>query len=188
MSSPEELDAGSTVVEQSLDSFIEHADRMWEAESEVARRHVQRSNLLFSVMAALFGLGLFKIEWSRRADEVARISNHCMECGIRLLLLAGLICLAVAFWLLVRGPRHSRPPASQQLELDPDLIDQLPQSPEEAKRIIFARTYLAALELGRQNAEKNGRISTAQAWLILGLGIVFVALILFTLATMNGER
>lgn len=171
-------------VERSIfddDTLIEHAERMWEAEVENARRLSQRVNLLFSVMAALFGLGLFKIEWYRKADEISRINSVWAECLVRTLLIIAIGCIAYAFWkLLAHLPRKSESPqASHVLALDPEFLEHPGTSIRRAKKAAFIKTYLAAQDLRRRNIRELERVDESQRPLIIGLSLVLISLLVF---------
>ncbi|RIK57263.1 MAG: hypothetical protein DCC63_14880 [Nitrospira sp.] len=54
----------------------EHAKLQWLAECENAERMSKRINLLLTGLIALFGLGFFKVEWFRSANDSPAISSE----------------------------------------------------------------------------------------------------------------
>jgi hypothetical protein len=81
--------------------LIEHAVRMWDAERENSNRLSGRATLLMTALAALFGLGLYRIEWFRGKDDIPRVAPPAAAFVIKCLLAAGLLSLGAAFWWIL---------------------------------------------------------------------------------------
>lgn len=183
------------------ETLVEHAVRMWDAEVENARRHAARTNIYASLMIALFGLGLFKIDWMHRQDEIARVHWLAVEFLVRGLLIVGLIFIAIAYMkLLISRPtdaedddgnlrgflrfRWKKTPetikeASAELDLPDWYIEHPPLSIRKARKAAFGRTYAAALELRSRNIREKERIIQATKPLMIGLAAILVALVIY---------
>jgi hypothetical protein len=167
------------------DALVDHARRMWDAESENASRLSQRVNLSLTVIAALFGLGLFKIEWYRRESDVLRVETSWVLWVVKGLLIVGVTLLGIALWrLLVRPPPDPEQAdhASALLLLPQEFLEAPGKSKPYLRKVVFARTYKAASELHRRNLEEAGRIKVAQRILFVAFGILLVATVIFTIA------
>ena len=97
---------------KAISSLAEQAKVAWDAERENAERINSRKGLLVTTLAILIGLGFFKVEWVRRANEVSRIEPGEWNLIIRGILSASLVVMGIAFlrlrtlnWL----PRPSLP-------------------------------------------------------------------------------
>lgn len=174
------------------DTLVDHAVRMWQAETQNAERFSRRVALLFSIIVALFGLGLFKVEWYRNPDEMPSINYPWAECAIRSLLGIALLFVAAAFWWLLarrsppatQGSAGSDKPApgasaSWLLAFDDEYLRHPGVSLARARKAVFKRTYVAATDLAKRNIKEKNRIDTAQRLLMIGLSFVLLALLLF---------
>lgn len=84
--------------------LIEHAQRCWQAEVENSERLSRKSRSLFTVVVALAGLGLFRIEWAMGAEQASRVSPDYMVYFVKFLISLALILIG---WALLRTrPDH----------------------------------------------------------------------------------
>ncbi len=175
-------------------ALVEHAVRCWEAERENAARLANRVALVLSVVAALFGLGLFRLEWFRRADEVPRLHPEWSYWLLKSPLTGALIFFGISFWKLLKStsppaprgavekPRPHRGHAVQAadyLALGRSVIEQPPGEGSEVRRLVFARVYRAYLDLRARNARKRQALDEGQVWFLLGLFVVGLTLRLY---------
>lgn len=98
------------------ESLLDHAVRLWDAERENAQRLTGRQTLILTAIGALFGLGLFRIEWYRGPNDKPRIASPVAAIVIRGSLGASLVCFAVSFGGLFARYRFpkSTPSSSQR--------------------------------------------------------------------------
>lgn len=184
-------------------SLVDHAVRCWDAERENATRLTARVNIVLSVAIALFGLGLFRLEWLRAENQVSRIDSLLAIYLIKSLLTSSLITLAIAFWLLIGSttpkperkhlkeaaqddskPRTKRAfQAADHLALPSWSFDDPPKDPDTARKLVFARVYLAYLDLRRRNARKRDRLDRGQQWLALALALIGLAILCYIWAS-----
>lgn len=155
------------------DCLLQHADRCWRAETENAARLSSRISFLFSGLVALFGLGLFKIEWFGRAEDVVRIESPVAMWSIKLLLLGSVVMFCLAFGCIMLGKRKGpNVHASELLALPQWYMEDPPISEWTAKKVAFICTYEAFLDLQEQNKEKDKRIRRAQIPFVTGFALV----------------
>src|SRR4051812_7441449 len=79
------------------EALVEHSVRLWDAERENAARLSGRETLILSAIAAVFGLGLYRIDWFHGKDDVPRVAWGVARCAIKICLAGSLLCFAVAF-------------------------------------------------------------------------------------------
>ena len=88
-------------VESSVETFdeclVNHAVLIWDAERENAARSTTRETLVLTAIAALFGLGLYRIDWFHGKDDIFRVASPEMRTLIKGLLCASLLCFGAAF-------------------------------------------------------------------------------------------
>src|ERR1051325_9244215 len=77
--------------------LVDHAVRCWDAERENANRLSSRGTLVLSALAALFGLGLFRIDWFRGAADVSRVPLPWCVWLVKSFLALALVFFAAAF-------------------------------------------------------------------------------------------
>lgn len=167
-----------------LDALVEHADRCWKAECENAERLAARIRLMLSGLIALFGVGLFKIEWTRSNDVAPSMGPYPMF-FVKLFVTLSVPCFVVAFLrLLRRRERHETLHASEHLSL-PDEITGGPASTNDvlAKEATFAATWNAYLDLQNRNSMRARRIDIANRWFFGGLTLVISALLIYVWAS-----
>ena len=164
--------------------LVKHAERCWNAERENAERLGRRLNLVLSAAAALFGLGLFRIEWFRSQDEISVLPPR-VAVLIKLLLLISLVAFAFAFYKLFRTTRSIRDEndhvlqASDRLRLSESVLSSPPTDPDGVRRLVFARVYRAYIDLRDRNIEKRERLEKGQQWFITGMFFVAAAISLY---------
>lgn len=175
---PEENSSEADKIIFGNDSLIDHAVRCWEAETVNAARLSSRITQLFSGLVALFGLGLFKIEWLRRSDDVARVADPVAAAWIRWLLVAAVALFSIAFMCLILGrKKREHVHASEGLSL-PDWYMKTPKGADwVTRKIVFICTYQAFLELQSQNTSKDSRIRRAQIPFVIGFALVVAAIL-----------
>ena len=91
-----------------FDAVIEHAERAWKAECEVAAGLVEKTKFLYTIVAALFGLGLFKIEFSVNPQLVPAMHVWWAVVTVKGGILASVTCFLIAFYFLIRATPSSR--------------------------------------------------------------------------------
>jgi len=159
--------------------LVEHAERCWQAERENAERLSKRATLLLSAVAALLGIGLFRLDWHIPPDHVSAIHPPWLRWAVRILLGIGALLATVAFFrtLSVRrvGKRERRRAfASNNLALAISDIVNPPQNAKRTRQLVFVRIYKAYLDLQKRNAREKRRLDHAQV--ILVFSVVFVVL------------
>lgn len=92
---------------QAYTVMIEHATRCWAIEESNAKRWSDTQKLMLTVVATLFGLGLYKIEWVYGQGSLSRVPNSMM-----LYLIKGLMTMSLgAFaWTFIRTRRSENLP------------------------------------------------------------------------------
>ncbi|MCH7814178.1 MAG: hypothetical protein IID40_09180 [Planctomycetes bacterium] len=165
------------------DTLPRHAERAWQAETENARRQSARAILLLSVLAAMFGLGLFKIEWTQAADDVARIPSGYAVFAIKAALTLAIASFAAAFLGAISRRKSADEKtlfASGRLRLPAAVIRQDSPTTARTRWFVFRATYGAVDDLRCRNERERRRLDAAQQWLIIGLGLVLVAMLVYT--------
>lgn len=182
---------------QAGESLLEHAVRCWDAERENAERLSRRQHLLLSGVAAVFGLGLYRIEWHRAASAAVVISSPGVVVVIKAILSIAMVCLGWSFFQLIgstsgSAPRdvdvttkpHHRWPvqAADVLALPGWVLDQS-LTEAQVQKVVFARTYSAYLDLRRRNARKRTAVDRGQKLFLIALGLVMVAILTYLWAS-----
>src|SRR5687768_3704621 len=78
--------------------LIAHMVRCWDAERENAERLAKKVNVIVSVLALLFGFGLFKIEWTYDPDHLSRVESVVTIWLIKICLANSLLLFAIALY------------------------------------------------------------------------------------------
>lgn len=168
-----------------LDKLIEHANRCWLAETENAQRQVVRVNLMLTVTVALFGLGLFRIEWLRSADAVLNIPPVAAVM-IKIFLWLGVLYLVLAIKPL---GRRREPPrtlhASEALTNIPnDIISDAAKADSiETRTAIFWALWDGVLDLQSRNTKRSEDIDEANKLVAKGLLLVILAVFVYSWAS-----
>src|ERR1700722_11403237 len=119
--------------------LVEHAVRCWDAERENASRLSSRGTLLLSALAALFGLGLFRIDWYRGEHDVSRVPWTWAAWAIKILIGIALVMFALSFWKIMgrRGSRNAgdTPHSADRLALPQSIIAEGPPVGDEARKM-----------------------------------------------------
>lgn len=185
--------------------LLDFAWRSWEAEEENARRLSVRVNLLLSVIAATFGLGLYRMDLYRDVSgDLVPMAPVWAMATIRWLLAVGACSLFAAFLailgsykpisFLLGGLRWAVRSRGTTLPLEPIATASLvmpkrkmqplmPFLTTEPERRTFVHVYGAFLVLHRKNQDEQRRIDAGQQWLIIGLVLVLVSILLFTVTS-----
>jgi hypothetical protein len=168
--------------------WLEHADRCWEAERENAERLNDRKRQILTASAALFGLGLYSVQWLRDPKNVSNIRWDCIAVAIR-----GTLALSLFFFglslvrMMVRRASTAAgntSTASNSLELLPSEIGKLQGMDEDSSRLrAFALTYGAFIDLKQRNAKTAKRLEAAQQFFIYGICLVFLAVIAYIVSS-----
>lgn len=180
--------ATAKIQEAAFDSdLIDHMVRCWDAECENAERLARKVTTIISALALLFGLGLFKIEWTVDPKQVSRIPWDWMTWAIKAMLCVALLCFGRGLFLGIRGlrtkdfPREHAKTASDHLRLRRELIDAAPPTDKESRAVAFYCLSKAIDELSKQNAEKSTRVQLCETWFIRGLFLVLLAMLAYIL-------
>ncbi|MBL8801830.1 MAG: hypothetical protein JNN27_07540 [Planctomycetes bacterium] len=181
--------------EGALRVALEHAQGRWEAETENAARLAHRENGILTLVAAVLGLGLFKL------GEVSGIEPTWLSWLVRILLLMSMLAMAVglATVLIVIRSRENQdgklvvakpdvaPNSSgdarqvfasghlgwpPQTEVHPTELE----SAAEALAISYKLTTKAANSLLNRNLGRKSKIDRGQLWLLLAGLLAGVAL------------
>lgn len=157
------------------DAAIEHADRWWRAECENANRLAGQVNFMLTGLVALVGLGLFRIEWRRREDDVSMISPVWAIIVIRAFLTLAILAFVWSFWRLRPTDRRDRTLQSEKLQLPERLF----LKPGRSRLAVFVTVYRASLGLWGRNVAKLRRIEAAQLPFLIGLVLVIASIVLY---------
>lgn len=180
--------------------MIEHAERLWKAESENAVRLSAKISYFTSFLVALFGLGLFKIEWYRPENSVARVADVGDENLIRCFLIVAIVGFGCALMILSIGTGRKSDSvdnndedasrkkdavvhSSGHLAFPEDHVNAYLAGPideEFARRMAFALTYYAAIDLQGRNAKVANKIELAKVPFLFGVVFVFLSLLCYT--------
>jgi hypothetical protein len=140
---------------------LAHAIRMWEAETEMARRLASRSNSILALIVAVLGYGIWNLTTLRSVEPAG------VRTAMRGLLALSLILLLTALGSLLfpPGARIRDPLAGLRLDVDEDRIQ---GHMTRAKYLPIARRRVGQgwLAVGRQNLWNQARISEAQTLLL----------------------
>jgi hypothetical protein len=173
--------------------LIAHTVRCWQAECENAERLSRKIGLLVSVLAILFGLGLYKIEWTYDPRHFSRIQPEIVLWIVKTLLAFALLCFLIG---LTSGlTRIRREPAGLDGEDDPieaasaylhfpkEIVASPPVTDLETRAVVFYR-YSAAIDAIRnQNAAKSRKVKICEFWFLLGLFLVFLSVASYTFSS-----
>lgn len=169
------------VISNFPNQWIQHAERCWTAEQENADRLNDRKRQILTASAALFGLGLFSVQWFRDPKHVSNIRWDAAAISIRVCLSLSLLFFGLSLARMMlrptrKGEKGSVSTASHSLEIPPEDIAVLGTiSSAEAEVQIFSLMYRAYLDLKKRNASTALRLERAQAWFVYGIALVFLA-------------
>jgi hypothetical protein len=167
----------------------EHVYREWQAEEENARRLSQRTGSLVTLVAALLGVGLFKIEGASKFASGAHWS-------VVLTLCLGLVFLTIGIWIVLqagakgrnqrqkRGRNHHRVASSAlawRRSLLPEGKNYEFLAAEDIREMAALRWQRAAAHLRRMNIQKQSAVDKGQVLLLLAVTSGLVALVLVLL-------
>jgi hypothetical protein len=173
--------------EQEFDEIlVDHAVRCWGSERENANRLSSRSTLLLSALAALFGLGLFRIDWFRGEKDISRVNASWAVWAIKILLSLGLVLFGWAFVRIMgrKGRRAAvNPHSADLLGLPASIITVGPPVGDDARRMVFIRVYRAYSDLKGRNATRKKALDQGQQVFLLGMFLVAIALVLYIFAS-----
>jgi uncharacterized membrane protein len=125
-------------------TILEHERLCWESECENAERLVNRMRMMSAIAAVVLGVGLFKFDWLYTPTDISRIGTGWVLFTIRILLVASLICLAVAFWHAMKPSRPRRKThASHYMFLQDRHVTAMPTTGSGAAALILGSIYLA---------------------------------------------
>ncbi|MCY3002210.1 MAG: hypothetical protein NTV21_10445 [Planctomycetota bacterium] len=171
---------------------LEHATRRWEAETGNAERLASRENGLLTILSALVGFGFFNY------SDFEGIEPAWLPQFLRLIVTAALALILGAFvriFLVARRRRDSKGAAGvhmyasghldwpTQASLQPNAL----ASEEEAVRIAFARTSLAAASLHRRNVRRKENLDNGQRWLVGAVVVAASGFLCYTWFGRSGE-
>ena len=184
------------------ESLLEHAERYWQAQCDNATRLTLRGNLTMAALGAMFGLGLYRIEWFRGFRDQLRFECAWAAYGVKIALIISLVLFAFSFILMIRSSRlrfaetwraafgngkddhqlYGR--ASDELRFTAEQIKTLTKKDEVSARVmVFARVYRAADDLRKRNILRAKHQHRANLVFSLGLTAVAVAIMLFILGS-----
>ena len=168
-------------------SLVDHAVRCWDAERENAARLSARGTLMLSAVAALFGLGLFRIEWFRGVNDQDRIRWIWSIWAIKGFLIFAVLAFALAFWYTLRSTRkgvgRKVGNSSDLLGFPKSIATNPPPTEDLARRLVFKCVYRAYLDLSTRNQEKKRRQDQGQQFFFVGLFLVAMAIVLYILCS-----
>lgn len=190
--SEETAEAGRESVETASfdDVLLSHMTRCWDAQLDIAERLTKKVTLIVSVLALLFGLGLFKIEWTYDPKELPRVHPIELLWAMKVALAVALICFGMG---LFRGLTGIKRPfrqfegaerelmASDLLPLTKDEVLHPPKTEEETRAIVFYKLSEAIDELKQQNQAKAEKVKLCEMWFLCGLGLVLLAMVTYIL-------
>lgn len=157
------------------EELVQHVIRVWAAEVENAERLSKKVNGLVSALALLFGLGLFKLDWTMGAGDVARIRLVWSVYIVKACLILALCLFATGLWRALRsiklpaGRLRAGMTASDLLRFDKETVDSPPTTSAEANQAIFSLYLNAINELRTQNRERRARVAKAETFFLIGL-------------------
>lgn len=176
------------------DQLIDHADRFWQAECANSDRAVSKSNKITTGLVALFGLGLFQIEWYRSPTDVPTMMPSA-GLAVTMLLIFAVLCFVISI-VVLRGirvrwkKRTNIEPFLESMRLTLPiktlLEDPNSNSSEAVSRAVFLRTYSAALNLQKRNNRKFRRIAHAMIPCGMGLASVVIAMLIYMISMSSG--
>ena len=180
--------------------LLAHAERYWDAERENAARLTTRAGVTMTALGALFGLGLYRIEWFRGYRDVLRTESICAAMSVKFMLIVGLLFFVSAFLLMVRSSRLRLSQAvtaafgngdydgvfygtaADKLGLSPDEIKNLPKMNDvSARQLVFVHVYRAADSLRKMNIIRAKHLHRANLMFSFGLICVSIAVLLYIL-------
>ena len=164
---------------------LEHAVRRWEAESKNAERLAIRENGLLTILSALAGLGFFNL------SDFEGVEPSWLPMLLRGIVTAVLALILTAFVKIFlvprsrgdgRGSKGVRMYASGHLEwpTDESLEPNALANEEEAIRIAFARTSVAAASLHRRNVRRKESLDRGQRWLVAAIAVAVSGFLCYT--------
>ena len=169
--------------------LIDHNVRVWAAEVENADRLSQKSSVLVSGLGLLFGLGLFKLDWTMGKQEVSRIHSLWADHGVKGFLILALLSFSAGLSLALQSIKlpagRVRPgmTASDLLRFDKTTADAPPEKPEQANEIIFYLYVNAINELRAENRERRARLLQAERLFLFGLFAAMLAIVIYLIAS-----
>jgi hypothetical protein len=165
------------------ETLVDHAVRCWDAERENSNRLSSRGTLLLSALAALFGLGLFRIDWFRGEKDVARVTSAAAVWAIKIFVVLALVTFWVAFLFIMgrRGKRNpsEKPHSADLLGLPASILTEGPPVGDDARRLVFIRVYKAYSDLKARNALRKKALDQGQQWFLFGLALIALAIIVY---------
>lgn len=88
---------------ETTQALIDHARLAWDAERENADRLKDKRRVLLTILAAMFGLGLYKFEWFYDPDHAPRVRSEAVLLTIKSCLTIALLVFGWAFVRLRRS-------------------------------------------------------------------------------------
>jgi hypothetical protein len=180
-------DAAKIETEPFDEVLVEHAVRCWDSERENANRLSSRGTLLLSALAALFGLGLFRIDWFRGEKDVSRISSLTAIWAIKILMSLGLVMFGLAFFQIMgrssSRKKQSRANASDYLSLPQSIITKGPPAGDEARKLVFVRIYRAFSDLQVRNSLRKKSLDLGQQLFLIGLALIAISILVYIFAS-----
>ncbi len=178
---------------------FEYVKLFWQAEEENARRQSARTNLLFSIIALSFGVGLFRIDFLTSVAGEPWPVRLLTLMPLALALGAFAMAMIIILWARDEPESGSRGRAGStrvapdealadnsvdetglaSAEFKRGFLEELAQAQTRADshKVLFNRVLRAATTLHERNATQKRRIDQAQrAMLIAVLGIVVALL------------
>lgn len=168
----------------------EYAKLKWQAECENAERLSKRINLLMTALVALFGLGIFKIEWLRPSGVDSRIEPDWVAWLIKGALTVAIVLFSWALYRLTDQkwkPKGLTPRqedeiaegehASVRMEIPHELLT----GDFEAQKYVselFNRVYIAAINLRIRNVIRKKRIERAEQLIRWGIVCIILSVVL----------
>ena len=168
--------------------LLELAKTSWSAEEVNSSRIASRANLVLSAILALIGLKLFLS--SKEIDAVISSNNCWIQLPFivfSIISIAGLL-IALCLILNVRS-KSNKEPASNLMTLAP-VWDLSTKPTEHVVDEILAITNSAAIDLYSRNKSREAAVSTAQSVFVYSAFSLLIALIFFTIITVQsgGEQ
>lgn len=163
------------------DRLIEHAKDCWDAEQINAERLANRVKTMITAVVAIFGLGLFKLQWFISSSSIVAVQSPRMATGIRWSLSIAVGFFALTFFYIIGGGSERKSVhASSGLSIPPTVLRWITQlSDEERRKHVFYCKYRAYMDLKKRNIEKHERIENAQFYFIIGIVATITAIMLY---------
>lgn len=161
----------------SVEVLIEHANRMWLAECENASRIAQRSQVVAGGIIALFGLGLYSIDWLYETPS-SQMVHWALVLFMHLLLLGTLGCFVKALAVLFLEHDGRPGTASEELEILEN------DTGKPIRRLVLNKTNAAYFELKDRNAAAWLRLKRSQEWFSWGFGLVLITILCYLVGSL----